>query len=59
LDAGQAKGISSEKAALIIIKGIKRNNREILVGRGVLILLYIRRICPWLFFRIADKIKPT
>jgi short-subunit dehydrogenase len=59
LDAGQAKGISSEKAALIIIKGIKRNNREILVGRGELILLYIRRICPWLFFRIADKIKPT
>jgi short-subunit dehydrogenase len=59
MDSGQAKGISSEKAALIIIKGIKRNKREILVGRSELILLYIRRICPWLFFRIADKIKPT
>ena len=59
MDAGQAKGISSEKAALTIIKGIRRNKREILVGRSELILLYIRRICPWLFFRIADKIKPT
>jgi dehydrogenase/reductase SDR family protein 7B len=59
LDEGLAKGISPEKAAKIIIKGILRNKREILVGKGELSLLYIRRICPWLFFRIADKIKST
>lgn len=59
MDPGQASGISPEKAAMIIIRGIKRNKREILVGRGELILLYIRRICPWLFFRIADKVKST
>lgn len=59
LDNGQAGGITSEKAAIIILRGIKRNKREILVGGNELILLHIRRICPWLFFRIADKIKPT
>lgn len=59
MDDGLAGGISPETAARIIIKGIRRNRREILVGRGELTLLYIRRICPWLFFRIADKIKPT
>lgn len=59
MDEGLAKGISSEKAARIIIRGIKRNKREILVGREEMILLYIRRICPWLFFRIANKFKPT
>jgi dehydrogenase/reductase SDR family member 7B len=59
MDEGLDKGISPEKAALIIIRGIKRNKREILVGGRELILLYIRRICPWLFFRIADKVKPT
>lgn len=59
LDEGQANGISPEKAAKIIIKGILRNKREILVGKGELSLLYIRRICPWLFFRIADRIKST
>jgi dehydrogenase/reductase SDR family member 7B len=59
MDEGLAKGIMPEKAAGIIIRGIKRNKREILVGRGELILLYIRRLCPWLFFRIADKFKPT
>jgi short-subunit dehydrogenase len=57
LDAGQAKGLLPEQAARIIVKGIKRNKREILVGKGELMMLYIRRYCPWLFFRIADKIK--
>lgn len=59
MDEGQADGISPEKAAKIIIRGIVRNKREILVGKGELTLLYIRRICPWLFFRIADKINST
>jgi short-subunit dehydrogenase len=57
MDAGQEKGISPEKAARIILRGIARNKREILVGSTELTLLYIRRIFPWLFFRIADKIK--
>lgn len=59
LDDGQAKGISPAKAAKIIIRGIRHNKREILVGRGELLLLHIRRYMPGLFFRIADKIKPT
>jgi dehydrogenase/reductase SDR family member 7B len=59
LDDGQAKGISPDKAAQIIIRGIIRDKREILVGKGELMLLHIRRYLPWLFFRIADKIKST
>jgi dehydrogenase/reductase SDR family protein 7B len=59
LDDGQAKGISPEKAGEIILKGILKNKREILVGKSELILLHIRRYCPWLFFRIADNIKST
>lgn len=59
MDEGQAKGISPQSAATTIIRGIIRNRREILVGRSELSLLYIRRIWPWLFFRIADKVKPT
>jgi dehydrogenase/reductase SDR family protein 7B len=57
LDSGQAAGLDPEKAAKKIISGIKRNKREILVGKSELILLYIRRLWPWLFFRIADKIN--
>jgi short-subunit dehydrogenase len=57
LDAGQQKGLLPKQAAEIIIKGIRRNKREILVGKSELMMLHIRRYCPWLFFRIADKIK--
>lgn len=57
LDDGQAKGVSPQRAAEIIIKGMRRNKREILVGKNELIMLHIRKYCPWLFFRIADKIK--
>ena len=56
LDDGQAKGLLPKQAAEIIIRGILRDKREILVGKSELLMLYIRRYCPWLFFRIADKI---
>jgi dehydrogenase/reductase SDR family member 7B len=56
LDDGQAKGLLPKRAAEIIIRGILRNKREILVGKSELLMLHIRRYCPWLFFRIADKI---
>jgi len=59
MDDGQAKGISPEKAAEIIIRGIIRDKREILVGGSELLMLYIRRYWPWLFFRIGDRIKST
>jgi len=59
LDDGQAKGITPEKAATTIINGILKNKREILVGGSELFMLHIRRYLPWLFFRIADKIKST
>ena len=59
LDDGQAGGITAEKAAEMIISGIIKDKREILVGKGELILLHIRRYLPWLFFRIADRIKST
>jgi dehydrogenase/reductase SDR family protein 7B len=59
MDAGQSKGITPEKAAEIIIRGMIRNKREILVGGSELTMLFIRRYFPALFFRLADKIKST
>jgi dehydrogenase/reductase SDR family protein 7B len=59
MDEGLAKGITPEKAAKTIIKGIIRNKREILVGSSELTMLYIRRYLPFLFFRLAGKIKST
>lgn len=59
LDDGQAKGLLPEEAARIIIRGMLKDKREILVGKGELAMLHIRRYMPWLFFRIADKIQST
>lgn len=58
MDPGQDKGISPEKAARKIIRGILKNRREILVGSSELIMLYIRKYFPFIFFKIADRIKP-
>ncbi len=59
MDDGQANGLLPASAAKIILRGIVKDKREILVGKWELSLLFIRRICPPLFFRIADRIKST
>jgi len=58
MDAGLAGGISPERAARMILRGMKRNKREILVGGKELLMLYIRKFFPRIFFNIAGKIKP-
>jgi short-subunit dehydrogenase len=59
MDEGLDKGITPEKAAGQIIRGLKRNRREILVGSSELLMLSIRKYFPALFFRMAEKMKPT
>lgn len=58
MDEGQAGGITAEKAAEQIIKGLKRHRREILVGGRELLMLGIRKYIPALFFRMAGRMKP-
>jgi short-subunit dehydrogenase len=58
MDEGQAGGITPEKAAEQIIRGLKRRRREILVGSRELLMLGIRKYVPALFFRMAGRMKP-
>ncbi|MBN1387703.1 MAG: SDR family NAD(P)-dependent oxidoreductase [Bacteroidales bacterium] len=58
LDAGQARGISPEKAARMILRGLERNKREVLVGGKELIMLFVRKFFPSIFFNIAYRMKP-
>jgi dehydrogenase/reductase SDR family member 7B len=58
MDPGQANGISSEKAAKIILNGLKREKKEILVGSTELLMVHIRRFFPALYYRMAARIKP-
>ena len=58
MDAGQASGITSEKAAKIIYRGLKRNKKEILVGSTELLMVHIRRFLPRLYYFMSSRLKP-
>ncbi|MEN8117473.1 MAG: SDR family NAD(P)-dependent oxidoreductase [Bacteroidota bacterium] len=58
MDAGQASGISAEKAAKIICRNLKKNKKEILVGSKELIMVHIRRFLPRLYYYLSSRIKP-
>ncbi|MCR4680531.1 MAG: SDR family oxidoreductase [Bacteroidales bacterium] len=58
MDAGQAGGITAEKASHIIFKAIAKEKREKLVGSGELIMAYIKRFFPGLCAKLARSIKP-
>lgn len=57
MDEGLAGGITPERAAEQIIKGLQRNRREVLVGSRELLMLSIRKYFPSLFFRLAGRLK--
>jgi len=59
MDEGQQNGISKEKAAKQILRGIRRNKSEIWVGGTELAMVLFKRWLPRIHFRIARKIKPT
>lgn len=58
LDAGQAGGITTEAAARKIVKAIKKQKPEVLVGKKELLMVYIKRFFPNVARRLVRKIKP-
>ena len=59
MDEGQEKGISAEKCAKKIIKGIERNKKEMLIGKKELLMVLLKRKLPFIFKLIVNKVKPT
>jgi short-subunit dehydrogenase len=58
MDAGQANGITAEKAAKMIINGLKKEKKEIWVGGKEMLMLHIRRFIPRLYYYLATRIQP-
>jgi short-subunit dehydrogenase len=59
MDAGQANGITAVKAARQICRGLRKEKKEVHVGGKELLMLYIRRFIPALYYRLAVNLKPT
>ena len=58
MDAGQAGGLSPEEAARKIVRAVRAGRREVLVGRGELLMTFVKRFFPGLCARLARRIKP-
>ncbi|HCY46518.1 MAG TPA: short-chain dehydrogenase [Flavobacteriales bacterium] len=59
MDAGQAGGITAEKAAEKILRGAAKRKSNIFIGSGEIVLLYISRYLPPLYRKIAKNISPN
>lgn len=59
MDEGQDSGITSEKAAQIICRNLKKHKKEILVGGKELMMVHIRRFLPRLYYYMSSRIKPV
>ena len=58
LDENQAKGMSAETCARILCKGLKKEKKEIFAGNKEIIMIYIRRFLPRLYYYLASRVKP-
>jgi len=59
MDKGQENGVSVQYTAAKIDRAVKKNKKQVLIGNKELIMAYLKRFAPWLFYKIALKIDPN
>lgn len=57
MDDGQTNGMDAAVCAQKIIKAIKVNKKEILIGNKELLMVHIRRFLPFLYYRLVKNIN--
>jgi len=58
MEPGQAGGVPADLCARKYLDAIHRRKREVLIGGKELIMVYIRRFLPVLFYKIVRRINP-
>ena len=58
MDHGQSNGVSAETCAQKIIKAVKKNRKEVYIGKKDLLMIYFKRYVPWLYYKLVSKIQP-
>ncbi len=59
MDQGQAFGMSSQQCAKKYLSAIKKNRKEVYIGRKEIFMVYLKRYIPSVFRKIASKVTPT
>lgn len=57
MDKAQLEGMPAEECARKLLKAARKKKKMILIGRKELILYYIKKFVPPLFYKIASNIK--
>lgn len=58
MDIGQDNGVTAGYCANKIVNAVRRNRKEIIIGKKDVIMPYLKRYFPWLFYKIAQRIDP-
>ncbi|HBH06357.1 MAG TPA: short chain dehydrogenase [Flavobacteriales bacterium] len=59
MDPGQEKGMDVTVSAKRIVRGIKRNKKDFLVGRQELVMVFLRRFFPSVYHRMVLRVSAT
>ena len=59
MDSGQAGGMDVNKCARIALRAVAKGKRRKLIGGKELLMVYIKKYVPWLFYILAKKIEAT
>ncbi|MFO7658614.1 MAG: SDR family oxidoreductase [Bacteroidales bacterium] len=59
MDEGQAKGLPADVFARRVLRALRKGRKEIVTGGKEVLMVYIRRFLPWLYYILASKVKPT
>lgn len=58
MDSGQERGISAERCARAIVTAAAKRKPEAIIGGSEIVMVYLRRIFPRIFFKIVSRINP-
>ncbi|MDR0365206.1 MAG: SDR family NAD(P)-dependent oxidoreductase [Bacteroidales bacterium] len=59
MDKGQESGMDVEKCAKIAIRAIEKKRRRKLIGKHELLMVYINKFLPGLYYKLAKNISAT
>jgi short-subunit dehydrogenase len=58
-DHGQKNGMPADVCAMKYLKAIQKGKKEIFIGNKEILMVYFKRYIPSLFYKLAQKVKPT
>jgi len=59
LDKGQENGVTAQYCAAKIQNAVKKRRKQVIIGKKEVIMPYLKRFAPRLFYWIAERVDPN